>query len=99
MRISSFSPFHPFGFLFFLLARGLEGGDGSVDVGLFFLVVFFEIFVVPDVGVERSVGGVAWVEDYFMDEGSKVGHAQVGAGGLQGVEQEAGGFVVNRAGT
>ena len=28
----------------------------------------------------------------------KVGHAQVGAGGLQGVEQEAGGFVVDLLG-
>ena len=33
-----------------------------------------------------------------MDEGFEVGHAQVGAGGLQGVEQEAGGFVIDLLG-
>jgi hypothetical protein len=84
-------------FFFFLLLDSLEGGDGAVGVGFFFFL-FFEIFVVPDVGVERRVGGVARVEDDFVDERFEVGHTQVSAGGLQGVEQEAGGFVVDLLG-
>src|SRR5579864_3474791 len=96
IRILGFGPFHPFGFFLFLFAGGFQGSDGAVGVGLFFLFFFFfEIFVVPDVGAQRSVGGVARVEDDVMAERCEGGHAQVGAGGLQGVEQEAGGFVVD----
>ena len=81
-----------------MLADGLESLDGAVGFGFYFVFFLFEIFVFPDVLVEGSVGGVARVEDDFVDVRFEVGHAQVGAGGLQGVEQEAGGFVVELLG-
>ena len=48
--------------------------------------------------VERSVGYVARIEDDVVAEGFEVGLAEVAAGGLQGVEKEAGGLVVHLLG-
>ena len=48
--------------------------------------------------VERSVGYVARIEDDIVTEGFEIGLAEVAAGGLQGVEKEAGGFVVDLPG-
>jgi hypothetical protein len=52
----------------------------------------FEIFVFPDMGLERGVGYVARIGDDVVTEGFEVGLAKIAAGGLQGLEKQAGGL-------
>jgi len=82
--------------------RGWFRGDdrGGFVFFLFFVVVFiaFEVFVVPDVRTELGFGYVADVEDDVVGAREELGQAEVGAGGLQGIEEEAGGFVVELSG-
>jgi hypothetical protein len=68
-------------------------------VGLFFFLLFFEVFVVPEVGlVKDALGCVARVEDDFVNPRFEVGLTQVGAGSLQRIKKEAGGFVLDLPG-
>jgi len=80
-----------------------RGDHGGCFVFFLFLVVVIvfgvvEVFIVPDLFVEGGLGYVADIEDYVVGAGREAGHAEVGAGGLQGVEEEAGGFVVELSG-
>ena len=96
-----FGPAHPFGVFFFFLAVLFQLADGAVGGSFFlaFLIFFvFEIFVFPDMGVEGGVDYVARIDDDVVTEGFEVGLAEVAAGGLQGIEKEAGGFVVDLLG-
>jgi hypothetical protein len=93
-----FGPFHPFGFFFFFLADGFEGGDGAVGIGFLFLFVVFKVLTVPNVRLQWRVGDIAHVEDDVGGEGLEVSHAQVGARGLEGVKQETGSFVIHLPG-
>ena len=93
-----FGPASPLFRLFSFPAGGIEGFDGAIGFGFNFVLLFFEVFVFPEAFVEKSVGSVARVEDDVVRVRLEVGHAQVSAGGLQGVEQEAGGFVVDLLG-
>jgi hypothetical protein len=61
----------------------------------FFFVFFFEIFVVPGIFVEGSFGSGARIENYLVETRSEIRLVQIAAGGLQSVEQEAGGFVID----
>jgi hypothetical protein len=69
---------------------------------LWFVVVFeffvFEFIVFPSAVIEGSDGGIAWVEDDVVMVGSELGAVEVGAGGLEGIEEQAGGFVFDLAG-
>jgi hypothetical protein len=79
--------------------------DFQVAVFCFFFIFFvsffgiFEVFVLP-LGFAQGgfvySGGVDY--DFGFDYGLEIGAAQVERRGLQGVEQEAGGFVVDLAG-
>ena len=79
--------------------------DFQVAVFCFFVLFFvsffgvFEVFVLP-LGVAQGgfvySGGVDY--DFGFDYGLEIGAAQVERRGLQGVEQEAGGFVVDLVG-
>jgi hypothetical protein len=55
----------------------------------FYLVFlfFFEVFVGPDMRLERSIRNVSPVEEEFVNERFELGQAQVGAGGLKGVSR------------
>ena len=65
----------------------------------FLFFFFFEIAGVPLVVADSSVGDRAGVDhDGFVEHGFELRVAQVGCGGLQGVEQEAGGFGLELAG-
>jgi len=65
----------------------------------FFFFLFFEIAGVPLVVADSSVGDRAGVDhDGFVEQRFELGVAQVGCGGLQGVEQEARGFGLELAG-
>jgi hypothetical protein len=88
------------------MARAVCGGlDFQVAVfgffGGFFVSFFgiFEVFVLP-LGVAQGgfvdSGGVDY--DFGFDYGLEIGTAQVERRGLQGVEEEAGGFVVDLVG-
>jgi len=93
-----FCPAPPLFVLCFFLALTLEGCQGAVGCGFWFVSLLFEVFVVPQVGIERSITDGAGVEDDFMVMGLESGHAQVATRGLKSVEQEAGGFVVDLLG-
>jgi len=93
-----FGPAPPLFVLCFFLASGLEGREGAVGSGFWFAFLIFEVLVVPQVGIQRSVTNGAGVEDDIVMLGFESSHAQVATGGLQGVEQEAGGFVVDLLG-
>ena len=93
-----FGPEAPFGFLFFLEADGFEFFDGAVGGGFGFGFVLVEVVFFPDVLIEGSVGDVARVEDDVVGEGLEIGHAEIGAGGLQCIEKKAGGFVLDLLG-
>ena len=79
--------------------------DFQVAVFCFFVLFFvsffgvFEVFVLP-LGVAQGgfvySGGVDY--DFGFDYGLEIGAVQVERRGLQGVEQEAGGFVVDLVG-
>src|SRR5579872_214557 len=98
-RILAFGPAHPFVFVFAVGLGLVEGGDGAVGLGFDFVLLFFEIVVVPETRIiERRVGGVARVEDDVVDAGVEVSHAEIGAGGLQGIKKEAGSFVLDLLG-
>lgn len=64
-----------------------------------FLLIFFpgEVVVFPDVHLKRSFGHIARVKNHIVDERFKLRAGQVGAGGLQRVEEEAGDFAVELA--
>ena len=84
-----------FGGPFFVFAEVCEFGFDWLAG--FFLIVFFvfvfEIFGAPGVFAERGLVYGLGINDYtgFVD-GFEVDSFQVGRCGLQGVEQEAGGF-------
>ena len=66
---------------------------------LSFFLFFFEIAGVPLVVADSSVGDRAGVDDDgFVEQRFELRVAQVGCGGLQGVEQKAGGFGLELAG-
>src|SRR5579859_5621217 len=97
--ILAFGPAHPFVFVFAVGLGFVEGGDGAVGLGFDFVLFFFEILVVPEMAdIERRVGSGARVEDDFVNEGVEPGHAEIGAGSLQGIKKEAGGFVLDLLG-
>ena len=61
-----------------------------------FVFFFLEIFAAPGVFTERGIAyGAGIDDDAGFDDGLEVDAAEVGGGGLQGVEQEAGGFGVD----
>jgi hypothetical protein len=64
---------------------------------LFFLIVW-EFIVFPGAVIERSDGGIARVEDDVVMVGIELGAMEVGAGGLEGIEKKAGGFVFDLVG-
>jgi hypothetical protein len=75
---------------------GFEVGDGFF-CGRFFVFVFFffKIFAGPGIFAELGLVYGAGIDDYAgLDDGLEIDAAQVGGGGLQGVEQQAGGFGV-----
>jgi hypothetical protein len=55
----------------------------------------FEFFFVPGVVSEGGVGNAARVDYYFLWTGLEFCVAEVGGGGLQGIEEEGSGFVVH----
>ena len=57
-----------------------------------------EIVIFPDVLFERSVSDVAGIEDDIVGERLEIGHAEIGAGGLQCIEKKASGFVLDLLG-
>jgi hypothetical protein len=62
---------------------------------VFFLLFFFELRGVPGVFAQWRFGYFAGVDhDSGLELGLEVGVAEVDAGSLQGVEEQAGGFVV-----
>jgi hypothetical protein len=61
-------------------------------------VFFVELLVFPGAIVQRSDRGVAWIEDDVVLIGIEARVAEVAAGGLQGVEKKAGGFVIDLIG-
>jgi hypothetical protein len=62
---------------------------GFLFVGEF---LFLEVVILPDFFAEESIGGVARVEDHVMMARIEVGHAKIGAGGLERIKKEAGSF-------
>jgi len=77
------------------IVRGFLGfGLDGIELRLFFLIVF-KIVVSPYLGSEGSVGDMARIENDVVEEGIELGEAEIGAGGLQGVKEEAGGFVLD----
>jgi hypothetical protein len=68
----------------------------AVVFHFFFIFLLGEIFFAPEVAAERSFVDAAWVDD---DAGGvawfEVGMAEIEGRGLQGVEEEAGGFGVH----
>ena len=66
---------------------------------LLFLTVFvFKFVVFPGAVIEWSDGGIARVEDDVVVVGIELGAMDVSAGGLEGIEKKAGGFVFDLAG-
>ena len=96
--ILPFGPEAPFGFLFLLEADSLKFLDGAVGGGFGFGFVLVEIVIFPDVLLERSVGDVSGIENDVVSERLEIGHAEIGAGGLQSIKKEAGGFVLDLLG-
>ena len=87
----------------FFFAGSAPGFFHSLDahgfVVRFFLFVFVdEVFVIPDVRTEWSFVECLGVKDDVVHVRLEAGAGEVGAGGLQGVEEEAGGFAVDLAG-
>jgi hypothetical protein len=83
-----------FGKPFFVFADVFDLGFGGLIV--FFVFFFFEIFAAPGVFTERGIAyGAGIDDDAGFDDGLEVDAAEVGGGGLEGVEQEAGGFGVD----
>ena len=81
---------------------GLNFYSGFISVFFlvfFFLVVLLELLGRPWVLAERGLIDLLGV-DYHLgfEAGLEAGKAKVGAGGLQGVEKQTGGFVVELAG-
>ena len=62
------------------------------------MLIFFEFSVFPCAVIQRRDGGIARVENDFVMVGIEAGVAEVAAGGLQGVEKKAGGFVIDLIG-
>jgi hypothetical protein len=60
-----------------------------------FFLFFFKLMIFPGTVVEGSDGGVARVEDDVVVIGIEVRAREIAAGGLQGVEKKAGGFVLD----
>jgi len=60
-----------------------------------FVFIVGEFFSVPGVVAEGGVGDAARVDYYFLRTGFELCVAEVGGGGLQGIEEESGGFVVD----
>src|SRR5713101_9470434 len=72
------------------LGHGLDV-DGCMDVsGCCFLLVILlgEFFFVPGVVAERGVGDAARIDHYLLRAGFEGGAAEIGGGGLQGVEKK-----------
>jgi hypothetical protein len=60
-----------------------------------FVFLFLEIFSAPGIFAQRSFAHGAGIDDHAgFDGGLEIDAAEIGGGGLQGVEQEAGGFGV-----
>lgn len=78
-----------------LFFGALHGFNGLLNLIVLFVL---EVFVFPDACIQRGVADGARVEDHIVALRIELGQAQVGAGGLQGVEEEAGGFVVDLLG-
>ena len=81
----------------FLRSFARARGCGPIGLLVFFVFVIFEVCIIPDVSIQGSVADGAGIEDDVLGKRCDVGHTQVGAGGLQGIEQEAGGFVIDLA--
>jgi hypothetical protein len=85
----------------FFAAGGAGGRFFRCFFVLFFFVVFFlvvEVGIAPDGIAQGCFADGVGVEDDIMPVGLEAGAAEVGAGGLQGVEEEAGGFGVDLSG-
>jgi hypothetical protein len=68
---------------------------------VFLFILFFiveEIFLLPDVRAERSLIDGFHVENYVVHAGLESDTRKIAAGGLQGVEEESGGFAVDLPG-
>jgi hypothetical protein len=74
------------------------GLDLFARFGLVVFFVFFllEVFSAPGIFTQRSFAYGAGIDDHAsLDGGLEIDAAEVGGGGLQGIEQEAGGFRVH----
>ena len=83
--------------------RGVVGGFVvclcSFRVVLFVsLVVHGEFFFVPGIVTEGGVGDAARIDHDLLGTGFEGGAAEIGRGGLQGIEKESGGSVVDLVG-
>jgi hypothetical protein len=79
-----------FAFLFDFLFHGID---------LLLVFFLFEVFVVPEIGfIEQAVAGVARIEDDFVHQRFEIRLPQVGAGGLERIEQQARGLVLDLSG-
>jgi hypothetical protein len=88
-----------FGGPFFVFAEvlglSLDSFAGFVLI-IFFVFFFFEVFAVPGIFAERGLVYRFGIDDYSgFDDGFEVDAFQVGRCGLQGIEQQAGGFGID----
>ena len=75
-----------------------SGCLGRFVLIFFFVFFLFEIFPAPGIFAERSLVYRAGIDDHAgLNGGFEIDSAEVRGGGLQGVEQEAGGFAVQLA--
>ena len=80
----------------FVFADGFWFGlDLACGLIVFFVFFFFKIFVAPEIFAEHGLVHGAGIDDYAsLDRGLEIRASEVRRGGLQGVEQEAGGLAV-----
>jgi hypothetical protein len=81
---------------------GLRGVFCRFVVGLCYftvvLVVHGELFFVPGIVAEGGVGDAAGIDYDLLRTRLEGGAAEIGGGGLQGIEEETGGLVVQLVG-